>query len=136
MDTLLPLRPSATRRVQGIDHLARDHDATLSVSTPARPRRPRPNPRAGPSPSPHSRSQRDAKLLILDDVQQWPALGVIAETCLWISSSRSVFFFTAWVSSVFSRSRALMSSVLRSVCTASAEALESARFAAISTTTA
>src|SRR5450759_5557287 len=27
-------------------------------------------PRAGPSPSPHSRSQRDAELLILDDVQQ------------------------------------------------------------------
>src|SRR5664279_5307403 len=27
-------------------------------------------PRAGPSPSPQSRSQRDAKLLILDDVQQ------------------------------------------------------------------
>src|SRR5450759_1515788 len=26
-------------------------------------------PRAGPSPSPHSRSQRDAELLILDDVQ-------------------------------------------------------------------
>src|SRR5665811_1528913 len=38
-------------------------------------------PRAGPSPSPHSRSQRDAKLLILDDVQHvagrpHPANGV------------------------------------------------------------
>src|SRR5450759_297400 len=29
-------------------------------------------PRAGPSPSPHSRSQRDAKLLILDDGQHLP----------------------------------------------------------------
>src|SRR5664280_1223754 len=120
------------RRRRSHRRLARDHDATLNISTPARPRRPRPNPRAGPSPSPHSRSQRDAKLLILDDVQQWPALGVIADTCLWISSSRSVFFFTAWVSSVFSRSRALMSSVLRSVCTAISEAMESARLAAIS----
>ena len=60
-----------------------------------------------------------------------PTFLPMLATCRWISSSRSVFFFTCSVSAVFSASSVLISSVFFSVCMATSDEIASARLAAI-----